>query len=371
LITGLRGCTADVVILEEAAHMDKQVFFQVVVPLLGVKHTAVLAISTPDDEYNYYTQLLELGLFKTIKIGLTCESCQAMGLPCTHVIKKLPSWKTQSRQAMIQMVLASDPELCARETRGLVMSTKLFVLDRIWIKKFMEREPYALKENAQVLHMGIDPSGGGSGSDYAVCTLGIESGKFYIAGMDISDSHKHDVIVKMLQNHVLMLRAIPQYHKADIFLYIEANMSFISADEVCEMYIRNDEKFGPVIPVSDRKEGDGRYGVWSGQYEKEAYARGLAYTMSDGNLDYCRHMAGAKIEATKMVLQDQMKNLRREAKTPQDMAFQQVKYVYTGKSSGKRDDLCMALQIALHCMRKQRCNPKFLKWCHDKGYTRV
>lgn len=96
-VIGLRGCTADVVILEEAAHMDKQVFFTVVVPLLGVKHTAVLAISTPDDEFNYYTQLLELGLFRCIKIGLTCDACEALGLPCTHRIKRLPHWKTMCK----------------------------------------------------------------------------------------------------------------------------------------------------------------------------------------------------------------------------------------------------------------------------------
>jgi hypothetical protein len=78
---GLRGCTADVVIMEEAAHMDKRVFNEVVVPLFGVINTAVLAISSPDDDQNYYSELLELKtstgetFFKVIKIGLACDSC--------------------------------------------------------------------------------------------------------------------------------------------------------------------------------------------------------------------------------------------------------------------------------------------------------
>ena len=46
----LRGCTADVIILEEAAFMKERVFFKIVAPLMGVDDTAVLAISTPDDE---------------------------------------------------------------------------------------------------------------------------------------------------------------------------------------------------------------------------------------------------------------------------------------------------------------------------------
>lgn len=50
MYTGLRGQGADVVILEEAAFMPAKVFKVVVAPLLGVDGTAVLAISTPDDE---------------------------------------------------------------------------------------------------------------------------------------------------------------------------------------------------------------------------------------------------------------------------------------------------------------------------------
>lgn len=49
-VLGLRGCTADIVIMEEAAHMNPEVFRVVVSPLMGVNHTAVIAISTPDDE---------------------------------------------------------------------------------------------------------------------------------------------------------------------------------------------------------------------------------------------------------------------------------------------------------------------------------
>jgi hypothetical protein len=351
--------------------MDKQVFFQVVVPLLGVKHTAVLAISTPDDEFNYYTQLLELGLFKVIKIGLTCESCEAMGLVCTHKIKRLPHWKTMTRQEMIQMVLASDPELCARETRGLVISTKIFMIQRMWILALRERELYRLQNKAQVLHMGIDPSGGGTGSDYALCTIGHENGRNYIASMEVSGSNKHNAIVQMLKNHVISIRRIPEYKDAIIFLYVESNMSFISADQVCEMFISDVDTFGPVLPVSDRPDSDGRWGVWSGEFEKESYAIGLSYTMSDGNIHYAEHMACTKLLETKAILEGQLKNLRRETKQAADPVFQKLKYVYTGKGTNARDDLCMALQIALHNMRKQRRSPKFLRWANERGFDRV
>ena len=359
------------VILEEAAHMDKKVFFEVVVPLLGVKHTAVLAISTPDDEFNYYTQLLELGLFKVIKIGLTCEACEAMGLACTHKIRRLPHWKTMSRQQMIQRVMASDPELMVRETRGLVMSTKQFMIHKSFILQFHTRAPYQIKNKVQVLHMAIDPSGGGTASDYAVCTIGREAGKTYIASLEVSNSNKNNAIVAMLQNHVLALRKIHEYRDAIIFLYIESNMSFLSADGVCEMFISDAERFGPMIPVSDRKQDDGRYGVWSGQFEKEAYAIGLMYAMSDGTIDYAEHIACSNLIPTKALLEDQMRALRRETKQATDSAYNPVKVVFTGKSHNTRDDLVMALQIALHNMRKQIRSDKFLHWAKSQGIDRI
>ena len=65
LNVGLRGCTADVIILEEAAHMNPDVFRQVVVPLMGVGGTAILAISTPDDEFNYYSKQTHTMTFRS------------------------------------------------------------------------------------------------------------------------------------------------------------------------------------------------------------------------------------------------------------------------------------------------------------------
>jgi hypothetical protein len=71
--------------MEEAAHMDPKVFKTVVVPLFGVVNTAVLAISSPDDDQNYYSELLELktkdgqSFFKVIKIGLACDRCVDAG----------------------------------------------------------------------------------------------------------------------------------------------------------------------------------------------------------------------------------------------------------------------------------------------------
>ena len=65
-VVGLRGSTADIIVLEEAAFMKEDIFLQIVSPLMGVDNTAVLAISTPDDEFGYYSELLNMGIFREI-----------------------------------------------------------------------------------------------------------------------------------------------------------------------------------------------------------------------------------------------------------------------------------------------------------------
>ena len=56
----LRGCGGDVVYMEEAAFMALDVFFEVIVPLLEMETTALIAISTPLDGMNFYSEMFEL-----------------------------------------------------------------------------------------------------------------------------------------------------------------------------------------------------------------------------------------------------------------------------------------------------------------------
>ena len=80
--------------------MALDVFFEVVVPLLEMETTALIAISTPLDGLNFYSEMFELKggdgkpLFNTLRVGLSCQKCQKEGKSesCTHmkdVIRKL------------------------------------------------------------------------------------------------------------------------------------------------------------------------------------------------------------------------------------------------------------------------------------------
>lgn len=65
--------------------MALDVFFEVVVPLLEMETTALIAISTPLDGLNFYSEMFELKgadgkpLFNTLRVGLSCQKCQDEG----------------------------------------------------------------------------------------------------------------------------------------------------------------------------------------------------------------------------------------------------------------------------------------------------
>ncbi len=119
--------------------MDEAVFHSVCVPLLSVNHTALLAISTPDDEFNFYSELFNLktptgeSLFELLSIGLACETCMENGLVCNHKLDRLPAWKSVERQELVQSILGQNRDLADRETRGVVKSGRREVFEKPWI----------------------------------------------------------------------------------------------------------------------------------------------------------------------------------------------------------------------------------------------
>ena len=159
-------------ILEEASRLDRAVFEEVVVPLLGVKDTAVLGISTPLDDTNMYSQMIELKqedgvtpLFNVISVTLICDECSKKDLKgqicCPHKQNEIPPWKTARRQDLVKKLLESNPEMYKREQLGIITKNEAncFPLPKIAI---FEKSCKRFKGHVDVLFCAIDPAGGGS-----------------------------------------------------------------------------------------------------------------------------------------------------------------------------------------------------------------
>lgn len=145
-----------------------------------MSNTAVLGISTPLGEDNYYSQLSSLldendrPLFKTMTINLVCDVCRradASMLQCVHRLSQLPAWKSQANQEKVKRIMASVPELFAREALGVVTSERFGVFSPAQAK-FIQNLPVAAPSPLLPMFTVIDPTGGGD-SKLAMISLGI------------------------------------------------------------------------------------------------------------------------------------------------------------------------------------------------------
>lgn len=168
--------------------MSPAVFKEVVIPLLGVKDTATLAISTPDDEFNHYTKLIELQIkgkkvFKVIRVGLSCSRCLRRSIICIHRRSKLPAWKDVTRQEMIEAMYGgseADKRLMLRETHGVTVSADIYIF-RMYMHAFKSLKPYIYKDKIQVVHVAIDPASGGTGSDWGITSTCFENSNYVVS----------------------------------------------------------------------------------------------------------------------------------------------------------------------------------------------
>ena len=146
----MKGVGGQIIILEEASRLDQAVFSEVVVPLLGVKNVTLLAISTPLDEGNFYSQLLSQKkpngdpLFNAVEVRLLCDKCKEEGkLECPHVVE-LPPWKTSERQDLVRSLMSSDKAMYLREQLGIVTSGKSCAFHVPSIARFNDPNEYII-----------------------------------------------------------------------------------------------------------------------------------------------------------------------------------------------------------------------------------
>lgn len=164
---GLRGTTCDVVLLEEAAYQDRENFYNVIVPLMSMDKLALLAISTPDDENNYFSILVNLvdvqgkPLFKVMPIGLACEACKEAGkaADCQHKLDALPRWRSEESQRLQRLLLPDD--VYQRESQGLIVTTNRAVFSKKSIEwMFSTESQRQFLSDVGVVFVSLDPSGG-------------------------------------------------------------------------------------------------------------------------------------------------------------------------------------------------------------------
>lgn len=160
--------------------MELAVFNQVVLPLVEMRNSLLVCISTPLGPDNFYSALMDLQdpetgeyVFYRIRVISLCEECQKKSADfCPHLGPvDVPEWKassTDKKARHVQLMYGTDTEARMLETKGLAVASSTSALDRSNLHTLFNESPRAgIRELDN--HIGpsnvlvcCDPNGGGT-----------------------------------------------------------------------------------------------------------------------------------------------------------------------------------------------------------------
>lgn len=204
------------------------------IDITNIQTAALIAISTPLDGMNFYSEMFELKggdgqpLFNQLRIGLSCAKCQAAGkaADCTHMKDVIPPWKSAAKFDMVKAIYGDRKDLLAKESMGQITSDQASVFPEKLINKIMTNPEYKLRNPAKYIFLGVDPNGGGA-SEMAIITMTMEMNNIVITGMESHPAKSHDMIEMLLVQHIRALRGHPDLRDAWIIFFPENNVSNI------------------------------------------------------------------------------------------------------------------------------------------------
>jgi len=162
-----------VVIIDEAAHIDPKLFFKTILPILSMKNTSLLMLSSPEGDSNYYSVIMNLmdeesdppqPFFNVINCFQICKKClkleRAKQINCTHV-KSTSHWLSSRKIKKLKQLYKASPEDAIREFGGVVVSDYLPALPKDEINACFKAQHVATLAPPKYIFTCCDPTGGG------------------------------------------------------------------------------------------------------------------------------------------------------------------------------------------------------------------
>lgn len=220
--------------MEEAASMNKDVVFKVVIPLLEVRGSALLCISTPLNKTNFYSELCDIRddegepIFNVKIVNLFCNKCAKKKKnieACRHVVTRLPPWKDADKHNIVKKIYASvgrDGDY-DRESRGVVTDDGTNAFNKDWIDAFATRAPYPDPVTPDRIIITCDPNSGGMGSDTSIVSAYYHRNQMIIVGLESAPTDRHERKA-LLRNHLRALRTLQRFQDVPILFVPENNL---------------------------------------------------------------------------------------------------------------------------------------------------
>lgn len=162
------------IVIDEAAYIKESLFHETIAPLLEVRFAALIAISTPLDEHNWFTKILNLkeedgsSFFKVCHLYSVCDECLKLPsledmIKCEHG-NRLPPWKSTERHKRNTMLTLAMDDVARglREGSGVHASSLNSVFDKGLIRKNFDN-PRMIRtvDSPPRLYIMADPDCGG------------------------------------------------------------------------------------------------------------------------------------------------------------------------------------------------------------------
>lgn len=363
-VSGLKGVGGKVIIMEEASRIDEQVFKEVILPLTAVQDTVLIGISTPLDENNFYSMLLDMKkpsgdlLFNQLTISLLCDACLAAGLmSCPHR-NALPAWKSGERQEVIASLMAGDKAMFMRENLGIITKTdnsafERASIDRLWARKFSLASAAA----PQFVYVCIDPCGGGVSAMALAACFFTPSNHLVIAGADAQVVQSDAEQERFIHGFLDKLRECPPLQRSHLVVIVERNYG---GAPLSSRIARICSPYPPCSAMSqDRSPNTHRVGVVTTNEVKERMRITLSTMMRSDTVHLATPFIGRRQEARDEVI-TQLRGYSFVIKETSD-PHRPPKVILSGKGAGKQDDLAIACQMcSLWPMTHQGDGPKCL-----------
>lgn len=137
-----------------------------------MKQTALVAISTPLDEYNFYSKLINKKdtngnpFFNTIRMGSVCEPCQLLDyhlqLQCDHVEQVLPPTHDHKRHKRIKQIYPQEQAARALREVGAVIATDFQpAINKEYTYRLGKLPRFDVIRQPRHIFITVDPNGGG------------------------------------------------------------------------------------------------------------------------------------------------------------------------------------------------------------------
>lgn len=181
------------IIIDEAAHIDPALFYKTILPILQMKNTCLLALSSPEGTDNYYSKLINLmdettvpptPFFNTVDCFMICEACRKLEdrleqIKCNHV-KQTAHWLSKRKGDRMQALYKSDPATYQREMQGLITDDYVPCFNKEHIERLFTSPPWTVNVAPEYVFVAVDPNGGGP-SQMAIASGYWDKGNFVVS----------------------------------------------------------------------------------------------------------------------------------------------------------------------------------------------